>query len=151
MNSNLVVTFLNGIPNKYPILTLEKNDNESLNKFKVAAKESELLFVDIDTSTCEVEDFEGLPFTDKVTGEPTSFMPYWWPKDKNSKGVLFLNNVGLSSIEVKMPLFELIFSYRIEDNILPEGWRVVAAINSKSDNMELISLMSGRCFVLRED
>lgn len=60
-------------------------------------------------------------------------MPFWFPTDPDSKGILFLDELNRATREVQQAAFELVLDYRLNFHDLPVGWRVVAAINDEQD------------------
>jgi DNA polymerase III delta prime subunit len=55
------------------------------------------------------------------------------PAIHGDKGILFLDEFNLASIDVKKACYELILNRRVGGYVLPEGWRIVAAGNRRQD------------------
>ena len=58
-------------------------------------------------------------------------MPFWFPTEGH--GILFLDELNRATREVQQAAFELVLDYRLNFHELPEGWRVVSAINDEQD------------------
>jgi len=124
---------------------------------KEAAKRLGIPCVDIRLSQCDVGDLKGMPF---LVGGRTYFAPPdWFPlreedaadlqkqlglKDKVSlglhgdKGFLFLDEINRANREVQQAAFEIVLDRRLNMRSLPEGWRVVAAVNDNDDLYSVI-------------
>lgn len=88
---------------------------------------------DVRLSQCEVGDIKGMPIADIQTGRTRFLKPEWWPTDADSKGVLFFDELNRASKDVMQAVFEICLDRRLDGMELPEGWRVVAAINASDD------------------
>jgi len=66
--------------------------------------------------------------------------PSWYPTDPNSHGILFLDELNRATREVQQAAFELVLDYRLNFQPLPQGWRVVAAINEDSDIYSVLEM-----------
>jgi len=51
------------------------------------------------------------------------------PRFEGTKGILFLDEMNLASADVLASVFQLIYDRRIGDNIILDGWHIVAAGN----------------------
>lgn len=60
-------------------------------------------------------------------------IPFWFPTDPDSKGILFLDELNRATREVQQAAFELVLDYRLNFHEIPVGWRVVSAINDEQD------------------
>ena len=90
-------------------------------------------FWDVRLSQCEVGDIKGLPKED-VKREVIRFLKQeWWPRDPNSKGILFFDELNRASKDVLQAVFEICLDRRLDGENLPDGWRVVSAVNSDDD------------------
>jgi len=94
-----------------------------------AAQQLGIGFYDVRLSQCEVGDIKGLPFLNEDTRTTEFFKPRWWPRDPNSKGYLFFDELNRANDEVQQSVFEIVLDRRLDGDPLPEGWRVVVAIN----------------------
>lgn len=90
-------------------------------------------FWDVRLSQCEVGDIKGMPHVDTVSGVTRFLKQEWWPKDPASKGILFFDELNRASKDVLQAVFEICLDRRLDGEKLPDGWRVVAAVNSDSD------------------
>lgn len=74
------------------------------------------------------------------------FAPDWWPRDPNSQGVIFLDEVNrIRNSSILQAVFGLceprfIGGRRLHTHVLPEGWRVVAASNPPTDDYDVIDI-----------
>ena len=90
-------------------------------------------FWDVRLSQCEVGDIKGMPYLD-VENNVTRFLKQeWWPRDPDSHGVLFFDELNRASKDVLQAVFEICLDRRLDGEKLPDGWRVVAAVNSSED------------------
>lgn len=108
--------------------------------------------IDFRLSQNDVGDLKGMPF--HVRGRtffaPPDFMPITEDDAKiikdlmgltedvslgryGDQGVLFLDEINRASREVQQAAFELVLDRRLNLRSLPDGWRVVGAINSDQD------------------
>ena len=110
-------------------------------------------FHDVRLSQCEVGDIKGLPFLDQKNSLTTFLKPYWWPRDPNSKGILFFDELNRASKDVLQAVFEICLDRRLDGEKLPDGWRVVSAINADDDYdvVELDPALLDRWFVIDFD
>jgi len=90
-------------------------------------------FWDVRLSQCEVGDIKGLPDADREAKVIRFLKQEWWPRDKDSKGILFFDEINRASKDVLQAVFEICLDRRLDGEELPEGWRVVAAVNSDDD------------------
>ncbi len=90
-------------------------------------------FWDVRLSQCEVGDIKGMPFVDVERGVTRFLKQEWWPRDPDSKGILFFDELNRASKDVLQAVFEICLDRRLDGEKLPDGWRVVAAVNSDSD------------------
>lgn len=98
-----------------------------------AASGEEYGFWDVRLSQCEVGDIKGMPDKD-VKQQVIRFLKQeWWPRDQNSKGILFFDELNRASKDVLQAVFEICLDRRLDGEKLPDGWRVVSAVNSDDD------------------
>ena len=113
---------------------------------KQAAIEEGWGFEDVRLSQCDVGDINGLPYRE---GNTSYFAkPKWWPRDSKSKGILFLDELNRASKDVTQAVFELCLDRSLDGDKLPDGWKVVSAINADEeyDVMEMDPALSDRFF-----
>lgn len=106
---------------------------------KQAAQALGIEFYDVRLSQCEVGDIKGLPVTIAETKTTEFYKPKWWPKDPKSAGFLFFDEINRANREVRQAVFEIILDRRLDGEYLPDGWRVVSAING-DDRYEVSEL-----------
>jgi len=136
--------------------------NHGIGKSQVVRQVSDELgisFIDIRLAQNDVGDLKGLPF--QGAGRTFFAPPDWFPiksedavslsKSLNGiddlkksvseitagkfgdKGILFLDEINRASKEVQQAAFELVLDRRLNMRDLPDGWRVIAAINDNAD------------------
>lgn len=119
---------------------------------KQIAEDAKISFIDMRLAQNDVGDLKGLPF--QTDGRTYFAPPDWFPLDEGTrkeiallqnltkeissgrfgdKGILFLDELNRATREVQQAAFELVLDRRINMRSLPDGWRVVAAINADSD------------------
>jgi hypothetical protein len=113
-------------------------------------------FYDVRLSQCEVGDIKGLPYneTDSSGSKCVKFAkPEWWPRDPDSSGILFFDELNRASKDVLQAVFEICLDRRLDGEELPKGWRVVAAVNSDDeyDVVELDPALHDRWFHIEFD
>ena len=113
---------------------------------KQVAKQLDIEFFDIRLSQCDVGDIKGLPYRE---GETMKFAkPEWWPRDSESKGILFFDELNRASKDVLQAVFEICLDRTLDGDKLPDGWKIVSAVNSHSDYdvLELDPALQDRWF-----
>ena len=75
-----------------------------------------------------------LPTYDKDQDEMVHKFMELLPKDKDSKGIAFLDEVGSASPDVQKVFQSLILERKIGSYELPKGWKIIGATNRKEDN-----------------
>jgi len=146
MNIKNTKYILNNMPNTVSVLLKAKHGVGKSRSVQQVAIENGWDFYDVRLSQCEVGDIKGLPYRD---GDLMKFAkPEWFPKDPNSKGILFLDELNRATKDVLQAVFELCLDRRLDGTPLPEGWRVVAAINADDeyDVVELDPALADRWF-----
>ncbi len=100
---------------------------------KQIADNLELEFIDLRLSLLDPTDLKGIPFFDKKNNQAVWAAPNFLPKDKNSKGVLFLDEINTAAPSVQASAYQLVLDRRVGDYTLPDGWSIVAAGNREND------------------
>jgi len=100
---------------------------------KQIAKERNLEFIDLRLSLLDPTDLKGIPFFDSKKSEALWAQPNFLPKDKNSSGILFLDEINSAPPSVQAAAYQLILDRKIGDYELPPNWAIVAAGNKESD------------------
>lgn len=90
-------------------------------------------FFDVRLSQCEVGDIKGMPVTDTDRNIIRFLKQEWWPRAMDSKGILFFDELNRASKDVLQAVFEVCLDRRLDGEKLPDGWRVVSAVNSDDD------------------
>lgn len=104
------------------------------------AEELKMDFIDVRISQLDPSDLRGLPKTD---GEVTKWLvPNWLPRDKNSKGVLFFDELNLAPPSVQSACYQLILDRRLGDYELPEHWVIISAGNRLEDKANVFDMPS---------
>ncbi len=100
---------------------------------KKIANDHKLQFIDLRLSLLDPTDLKGIPFFDKENSEAVWAAPNFLPKDKNSKGILFLDEINTAAPSVQASAYQLVLDRKVGDYSLPEGWSIVAAGNREND------------------
>jgi len=100
---------------------------------KQIAKEKNLEFIDLRLSLLDPTDLKGIPFFDRDNNEAIWASPNFLPKDKNSKGILFLDEINTAPPSVQASAYQLVLDRKIGDYQLPDNWSIVSAGNNESD------------------
>ena len=113
----------------------------------------EIGFFDVRLSQCEVGDIKGMPITDEVRNVIRFLKQEWWPRAQESKGILFFDELNRASKDVLQAVFEICLDRRLDGEDLPDGWRVVSAVNSDDDYdvVELDPALNDRWFHIEFD
>ena len=137
---------LKELPNHISVLLKAKHGVGKSNTVKQVAEAEGWNFYDVRLSQCEVGDIKGLPY--REGGTMKFAKPEWWPRDPESKGILFFDEVNRATKDVLQAIFEISLYRRLDGEKLPDGWRVVAAINADDDYdvIELDPALSDRWF-----
>jgi AAA domain (dynein-related subfamily) len=109
---------------------------------KQFAEENGMNFIDRRLSQVESGDLLGLP---DVSGDVTKYkLPSWLPTEanygKNSKGILFLDEINRARRDVLQGVFQLVLDRQLGDYTLPEGWAVVSAVNPNTDDYDVTNV-----------
>jgi MoxR-like ATPase len=119
---------------------------------KQAAVELGVPIIDFRLSQNDVGDLKGMPFhcNGRTVFAPPEYMPITEEDAKQlkkllnlaadvhlgrygDKGILFLDEMNRACREVQQAAFELVLDRRLNLRKLPDGWRVVSAINDDDD------------------
>lgn len=105
--------------------------------YNVKPKKNEFGFGDFRVAMYEPIDFSGIPIVDfKKDGTAVQKRALLdnLPTDKNSKGLLFLDEVAQASPALQNTIRQLTFEGRIgTDYVLPTGWKIILAGNHSTD------------------
>jgi len=102
-------------------------------------------FLDIRISQLEPSDLRGLPIQDLKSETTKWLIPSWLPQDKDSKGLIFFDELNLSPPSIQAVAYQLILDRRIGDYILPKGWVIVSAGNRIEDKCSVFEMSNALC------
>ena len=100
---------------------------------KQIASEQNLEFLDLRLSLLDPTDLKGIPFFNAKTNEGVWAKPSFLPSQKDSKGILFLDEINTAPPAVQASAYQLILDRRVGEYELPDGWSIVAAGNREND------------------
>ncbi len=98
---------------------------------RAGAKSLGVDLIDFRAALRDAVDIMGLPGI--KDGATFYALPAGLPKDPNSKGILFLDEITSAPAQTQAALYQLVLDRGIGDYRLPDGWRIVAAGNRASD------------------
>ena len=78
-------------------------------------------------------DLKGIPFFDKENLQAVWAKPNFLPKEPDSQGILFLDEINTAPPSVQASAYQLVLDRKVGDYELPKGWSIVAAGNQESD------------------
>lgn len=153
MNAIQTKNVLKTMPLDKSVMLVAKHGVGKSSVVKQVAQEMGIEFHDVRLSQCEVGDIKGLPCLDEKNQRTTFLKPYWWPRDPNSSGILFFDELNRATKDVLQAVFEICLDRRLDGEKLPDGWRVVAAINGSEeyDVVELDPALLDRWFYIDFD
>lgn len=152
MNAKDTIKTLTLIPNSVSVMLKGNHGIGKSEIVKEAARQLGIPCIDFRLSQNDVGDIKGIPFS--RNGRTVFCPPEFFPiteKDAadlkeilgladdvrmgrfGDKGILFLDEINRASREVQQAAFELVLDRRLNLRSLPEGWRVVTAINDNDD------------------
>lgn len=152
MNARDTIKTLTYIPNHISVMLKGNHGIGKSQIVKQVALNLGIPCIDFRLSQNDVGDIKGIPFqrNGRTVFSPPEFMPIT-EEDANNlkellglsedvslgrfgdKGILFLDEINRASREVQQAAFELVLDRRLNLRSLPEGWRVVTAINDNDD------------------
>ncbi len=104
------------------------------------AKKNNLELVDIRLSQMDPVDLRGVP---SIKDDQTVWMPpVFFPKDMDSEGILFLDELNSAPPSVQAAIYQLVLNRRMGEYDLPKGWRIICAGNRVSDRGVVFRLPS---------
>lgn len=133
MNAYQTIKILKEMPTSKSIMLVAKHGVGKSSIVKQVAEDLGIEFYDVRLSQCEVGDIKGLPFLDEKNRRTDFLKPKWWPRNPDSKGILFFDELNRASKDVLQAVFEICLDRRLDGEPLPDGWRVVSAINATDD------------------
>lgn len=139
MNAKTTKHILKTMPRDKSIMVAAKHGIGKSSVIKQVTEELGIGFYDVRLSQCEVGDIKGLPYLNEETKRTEFLKPFWWPRDPDSEGILFFDELNRASKDVLQAVFEICLDRRLDGEKLPSGWRVVAAINA-DDEYDVVEL-----------
>ncbi len=100
---------------------------------KQIANDYDYEFIDLRLSLLDPTDLKGIPFFDKQNNQAAWASPDFLPKDRNSKGILFLDEINTAAPSVQASAYQLVLDRKVGNYKLPENWSIVAAGNREND------------------
>jgi hypothetical protein len=97
------------------------------------AEDRGLEFLDLRLSLLDPTDLKGIPFFDPESRQGVWAPPSFLPKEGESRGILFLDEINSAPPAVQASAYQLVLDRRVGEYVLPEGWSIVAAGNRESD------------------
>lgn len=100
-------------------------------------------FIDVRLAQREPVDIRGLPVPDKEAGTVKWLVPDELPRDSNSRGIIFFDELSAADHSLQVAAYELILDRRL-GNIytIPDGWYVCAAGNRCEDRAVAVPMSS---------
>lgn len=95
------------------------------------AKKKGLELVDVRLSQMDPVDLRGIPSI--KDGQTLWMPPIFFPKDTDSKGILFLDELNSAPPSVQAAIYQLVLDRKMGEYELPSGWRIICAGNRVSD------------------
>jgi hypothetical protein len=153
MNVEMTKRILKNLPVGQSVMLVAKHGVGKSSVIRQVAEEQGINFIDVRLSQCEVGDIKGLPVLDKENGMTRYLKPRWWPRDPNSSGIILFDEINRAAKDVLQTVFEVCLDRRLDGEMLPDGWRVCAAINGSEeyDVIELDPALYDRWFVIHFD
>jgi len=97
-------------------------------------------FVDVRISQLDSTDLRGLPSVEE--GKTKWLIPNWLPSNKESKGILFFDELNLAPPSIQSACYQLILDRKLGDYELPKGWLIVSAGNRVEDKCNVFEMSS---------
>jgi len=95
------------------------------------AEKNGLELVDVRLSQMDPVDLRGVP---AIREDQTVWMPpVFFPKDPDSEGILFLDELNSAPPSVQAAIYQLVLNRQMGEYHLPKGWRIICAGNRVSD------------------
>ena len=67
-------------------------------------------------------------------------LPLWFPRDPDSCGVLFMDELNRGSRDTQQWAMQIVLDYKSNFVELPIGWRVISAINNDQDTYSVMNI-----------
>ena len=121
---------------------MEIAESEGLKFVETNTENGHFGFLDVRISQLEPSDLRGLPIQDAESGTTKWLIPNWLPKNPDSKGIIFFDELNLSPPSIQSCAYQLILDRRIGDYELPKGWVIVSAGNRAEDKCSVFEMSS---------
>ena len=96
------------------------------------ATELRLPLIDLRLASMEASVLCGVPYVHE--GQLLMSIPSWFPRDPNSIGIIFLDELPNAPFDVQQAAYRLVLDCELQPGVkLPVGWIVIAAGNLKTD------------------
>lgn len=105
---------------------------------KAIAEENQLKLIDVRLSQLAPTDLRGLPFVD--SGIAHYAVPSFLPLDKNSRGILFLDELNTAAPTMQAIAQQLLLDRQVGEYSLPDNWFIWAAGN-RAEDRAAVSMM----------
>lgn len=102
-------------------------------------------FVDVRISQLEPSDLRGLPIPNKETKSTEWLIANWLPRNPDSKGILFFDELNLSPPSIQAVAYQLILDRKVGDYNLPNGWVIISAGNRVEDRANVFEMAMPLC------
>lgn len=107
------------------------------------AEELGIGFRDVRLAEMDSVDIRGLPSVDKEKKTMCWNPPDFWPREKESRGILFLDECSACPRNVQVAAYEIILDRKLgEFYKVPDGWYIVAAGNRIEDRAVAMAMSS---------
>ncbi len=100
---------------------------------KQVADDLKVDFIDLRLTLLDPTDLKGIPFFDKDLHQAVWAPPSFLPRDPDSTGILFLDEINAAPPSVQASAYQLVLDRQVGEYRLPDGWSIVAAGNNESD------------------
>jgi len=131
--SEVIDTLSHLIDSKLPVFIWGAPGIGKSSIVKEIAKDKDLEFLDLRLSLLDPTDMKGIPFFDSENKQGVWAPPSFLPSDKDSRGILFLDEINSAPPAVQASAYQLVLDRRVGEYELPQGWSIVAAGNRESD------------------
>lgn len=131
--SEVIDTLSHLIDSKLPVFIWGAPGIGKSSIVKEIAKDKDLEFLDLRLSLLDPTDMKGIPFFDSENKQGVWAPPSFLPSDKDSRGILFLDEINSAPPAVQASAYQLVLDRRVGEYELPKGWSIVAAGNRESD------------------
>ena len=100
-------------------------------------------FVDVRLAQMDAVDVRGLPSVDNDAHSMRWNPPEFWPRGKDTKGILFLDEITSIDRSMSVAAYQLILDRKIGDDYsVPDGWYICAAGNRIEDRAVAMTMSS---------